>query len=215
MSEREAFIEAIAAHPDEDTPRLVFADWLQENGEADRAEFIRFQYEALYSLYLPARNSRFVKLREHAREVFRLRWPFWIGPFCRALGVEEIKPPARRRGLLTRAWEKVVGRPRPAGYEIHHCFTESVIITNWGEYPLYSLLCRRGLFEQADISFQSPGLVRDIETAFKLEPVTHLGIDLGPNPSHWQRVNQAALRRVRALDLHMPDSYDSKKRSHA
>ena len=32
-------------NPDEDTPRLVFADWLQEHGEEERAEFIRLQIE--------------------------------------------------------------------------------------------------------------------------------------------------------------------------
>ena len=31
MSEREALIAAICANPDDDTPRLVFADWLDEN----------------------------------------------------------------------------------------------------------------------------------------------------------------------------------------
>ncbi len=45
MTEREAFIEAIAADPAEDTPRLAFADWLQENGEEDRAEFVRIACE--------------------------------------------------------------------------------------------------------------------------------------------------------------------------
>lgn len=34
---------AIAAEPDDDTPRLVYADWLQENGQPERAEFIRLQ----------------------------------------------------------------------------------------------------------------------------------------------------------------------------
>jgi uncharacterized protein (TIGR02996 family) len=34
-------LAAIVANPDEDTPRLVYADWLDENGLADRAEFIR------------------------------------------------------------------------------------------------------------------------------------------------------------------------------
>src|SRR4051812_48238998 len=32
---------AIAAHPDEDTPRLVFADWLDENADPQRDEFFR------------------------------------------------------------------------------------------------------------------------------------------------------------------------------
>jgi uncharacterized protein (TIGR02996 family) len=39
----EAFLEDIVSHPDDDAPRLVFADWLDDHGEADRAEFIRLQ----------------------------------------------------------------------------------------------------------------------------------------------------------------------------
>lgn len=46
MSDRDALLAAITAEPDEDTPRLMFADWLQENGEADRGEFVRLQVEA-------------------------------------------------------------------------------------------------------------------------------------------------------------------------
>ncbi len=42
---REDFLQAIAESPDEDAIRLVFADWLEENGDPDRAEFIRLQCE--------------------------------------------------------------------------------------------------------------------------------------------------------------------------
>lgn len=45
MSDREALTAAMLAHPDEDTPRLALADWLQEHGDPDRAEFIRVQIE--------------------------------------------------------------------------------------------------------------------------------------------------------------------------
>jgi uncharacterized protein (TIGR02996 family) len=34
---------AIVAHAEEDTPRLAYADWLDENGDPDRAAFIRVQ----------------------------------------------------------------------------------------------------------------------------------------------------------------------------
>ncbi len=34
---------AVIAHAEEDTPRLVYADWLDENGDPDRAAFIRNQ----------------------------------------------------------------------------------------------------------------------------------------------------------------------------
>ena len=43
MTERDALLRAVCENPDDDTPRLVYADWLQENGEEERAEFIRVQ----------------------------------------------------------------------------------------------------------------------------------------------------------------------------
>jgi uncharacterized protein (TIGR02996 family) len=45
MTDHDALLAAILANPDEDTPRLMFADWLDENGDADRAEFVRVQCE--------------------------------------------------------------------------------------------------------------------------------------------------------------------------
>lgn len=43
MSDADALISAVAAEPDNDLPRLVYADWLDENGQPARAEFIRVQ----------------------------------------------------------------------------------------------------------------------------------------------------------------------------
>jgi uncharacterized protein (TIGR02996 family) len=45
VNDRDALYSAILKHPDEDTPRLAFADWLEENGETDHAAFIRRQIE--------------------------------------------------------------------------------------------------------------------------------------------------------------------------
>jgi uncharacterized protein (TIGR02996 family) len=44
-SEQDALLEAICAAPADDTPRLVYADWLDEHGEPEHAEFIRVQIE--------------------------------------------------------------------------------------------------------------------------------------------------------------------------
>jgi uncharacterized protein (TIGR02996 family) len=44
-TDRDALLAAIRADPDDDTPRLVFADWLEEHGEADFARFIRLEIE--------------------------------------------------------------------------------------------------------------------------------------------------------------------------
>jgi uncharacterized protein (TIGR02996 family) len=43
LSQHEAFLRAIFDAPDDDTPRLVYADFLQENGEEEHAAFIRWQ----------------------------------------------------------------------------------------------------------------------------------------------------------------------------
>lgn len=43
MTDADKFLAAIVADPEDDVPRLVFADWLEEHGDADRAEFIRLQ----------------------------------------------------------------------------------------------------------------------------------------------------------------------------
>lgn len=45
MSDEAALLHAICAHPDDDTPRLVYADWLDEHDQPERAEFIRVQVE--------------------------------------------------------------------------------------------------------------------------------------------------------------------------
>ena len=49
---------AILADPDDDTVRLAYADWLDENGQSERAEFIRVQIELArlgsVDIHLPA-----------------------------------------------------------------------------------------------------------------------------------------------------------------
>ncbi|MCE9566769.1 MAG: TIGR02996 domain-containing protein [Planctomycetes bacterium] len=45
LPEWAAFQAAIVANPDDDTVRLVAADFLEENGDADRAAFIRIQVQ--------------------------------------------------------------------------------------------------------------------------------------------------------------------------
>ncbi|HEY1192488.1 MAG TPA: TIGR02996 domain-containing protein [Gemmata sp.] len=45
LPEYRAFIQAILKDVADDTPRLVMADWLEENGDSDRAELIRIQCE--------------------------------------------------------------------------------------------------------------------------------------------------------------------------
>jgi uncharacterized protein (TIGR02996 family) len=45
VPDREAFMQTICENPHDDGPRLVFADWLEEQGNCDEAELIRLQVE--------------------------------------------------------------------------------------------------------------------------------------------------------------------------
>ena len=45
VDDHEALWRTIVAHPEDDLPRLVYADWIEEHGETDRAGFIRDQIE--------------------------------------------------------------------------------------------------------------------------------------------------------------------------
>lgn len=45
MSDHAAFMRAIVESPNDDLPRLIYADYLDERGESCRAEFIRVQVE--------------------------------------------------------------------------------------------------------------------------------------------------------------------------
>src|SRR5262245_60398299 len=47
MSELEALIVTARAQPEEDGPRSVLADWLDDHGDPDWAELIRVQLEAV------------------------------------------------------------------------------------------------------------------------------------------------------------------------
>jgi uncharacterized protein (TIGR02996 family) len=60
MPDDTALLAAIRAAPDDDAPRLVYADWLDEHGDGARAEFIRVQCE------LARRESADLRARESA-----------------------------------------------------------------------------------------------------------------------------------------------------
>src|SRR5262245_40173275 len=76
------FVAAVGAAPQDDTPRLIFADWLQDHGDEARAELIRVQCELAR---LEAGDPRRPGLRE--REL-RLLWDHqlrWLGPLAEHL----------------------------------------------------------------------------------------------------------------------------------
>lgn len=59
-------LKAILADPKSDLPRLEYAKWLEANGQADHAEFIRVQCELAK---MDRHDPRYPQLREREREL--------------------------------------------------------------------------------------------------------------------------------------------------
>src|SRR5215204_628685 len=95
MSDGKALLAAVCEHPDEDVHRLVYADWLEDNGDPDRAEFIRGQIDLLRlgpdDERLPALAARTeelekANLKRWKREVprwARMEYEFLVGELMR------------------------------------------------------------------------------------------------------------------------------------
>ena len=84
--DQRAFWAAIRANPADDTARLVYADWLQENGDEPRAAFIRLQCQIAA---LPddhqTRRKVLPGLRHQERVLLTANRVRWGEPLFRAL----------------------------------------------------------------------------------------------------------------------------------
>ena len=88
------FLDDIVANIDDDTPRLAYADWLTENGQDDRAEFIRVQIERARR---PTWDAAQVRLRLREQELLRLHGEQWLAELP---AIEGAKWEGFRRGIV-------------------------------------------------------------------------------------------------------------------
>ena len=94
MSDRDDLFRRLLAAPEDDAPRLVYADWLDEHGQPERAEFVRLQCAMDR---IPPKTGRWRPLYERA-----VRWSgewkaHWAGP-----ALERVLNAEFRRGFVDR-----------------------------------------------------------------------------------------------------------------
>ncbi|MBN9118380.1 MAG: TIGR02996 domain-containing protein [Planctomycetes bacterium] len=81
-SDERAFLDAIREHPHDDTARLVYADWLAENGRADRGEFIRVDVELARTPPTTEGDERRRRvLLERRADLLKRHKSAWLAPF--------------------------------------------------------------------------------------------------------------------------------------
>ena len=99
MTTADALTAAVCAAPDDDLPRLVYADWCEENGRAERAEFIRLQVAHATQQLPPAGVIREkVLLDTHAAR--------WLAPLREPGGplFTRLSHGTFRRGFIEEVW---------------------------------------------------------------------------------------------------------------
>ena len=123
MDLHRAFLEDIIASPEDDAPRLIYADWLDENGNPERAEFIRIQIELAS---LPEDDDRRWPLLAREEELLSAHEDEWRRPFERFFAQESPTPTlwTRLRGLFQRPVE---GQARASG-SFERGFLESITL---------------------------------------------------------------------------------------
>jgi uncharacterized protein (TIGR02996 family) len=87
MSPHDPFLRAILVNPADDLPRLVYADYLEENGEPERAEFIRTQIElATQPPNAPERQP----LADRVTHLLAFHRERWLGPTVTTLAFDRL-----------------------------------------------------------------------------------------------------------------------------
>ena len=91
MSDEDAILAAISAHPEEDTPRLAYADWLDEHGSHIKAEFIRVQIAVNGLVDQPsAEQGKQIHLFRRQQELLDDHLSDLIGPLAADLGYFDV-----------------------------------------------------------------------------------------------------------------------------
>jgi len=180
MSDREAFVQAIAANPADDLPRLVFADWLDEHGEPERAEFIRTQIR-----WHHADADERKSLDARAEELFKEHWQRWFAPLLLALD-----PDADRRRNLGIKGNILASKASLSMQE-----------TRQPGSAVQGVDVIRGFTESASLDLTSWAEQASLAEAFRMEPLTELICQDGLHSPVWSRFTQPALRWVTDLRL--------------
>lgn len=84
----EPFLASICSSPFDDLPRLVFADWLDENGDPPRAELIRIQCQLAH----PGDGTIDVTaLHNRAMEMIHIHWDRWTARMPRWVRIDRFR----------------------------------------------------------------------------------------------------------------------------
>ena len=216
MSAHDPFLSAIAADPEQDGPRLRYADWLEENGDPDRAAFIRLQCAAARLPEDDPETDRFVR---RATDLLHRHGIAWLAPVRVAVGDLSPQPqspePRSRLGRLLRRF-RTRTPPSSVGW----------MFRSWNSPPAEAVFCRsawiaRGRLQAEEVRFRR-GLLEDVELVNSYEgageelarlaqavPLLRLRLRLSRDSLVWRHIDGPHCETLRELRLTGRYPYES------
>ena len=170
----EPFLRAICANPEDNTVRLVYADWLAENGDEERAEFIRLQ------VAVPDRPQQFDERYARIEELRKRNWEAWFGELPKFPGIGW-------SGSFRRGFPSVL-IAKSGDTLIKHCESiltaapvEHLVLHNAGRTMLADVLQLHGVERLWELSLRScrvtPGQWHVLARCPRLPQLTNLQIN--------------------------------------
>jgi uncharacterized protein (TIGR02996 family) len=190
--EQADFIRAILAEPEDDAPRLVFADWLEERGEGDRAAWIR---ASCRRAKVRSNEPGFNELIDQVRERFRRCRPAW---WQEVTGVSQHNDRGMFRfEVRSKTAAARLGKVPWLGDALAGGWLEGISVA-WCDRSLARVLAGwPGPARDVPLFVRPAPQIPDEGLAFYLETPHLWGLDL---PAHAAR-NPSILRLGRRLDL--------------
>ena len=205
MFSPDAFLQALREAPDDDLPRLIYADWLEEHGDADRAEFIRVQVRLAG---LDEEDPERPALEDRERALLAAHEAEWLGPLP-----PDVAKVTFRRGFVNKV---VLGAPPDLAALGEFCarhavrklvFLKSAAARELARWPVpagvvsLDLRCWRAW---------SPTLVEGVITSSHLAGLTALALQGGIDDDFVAAlVASPLLRQLEALRLDTKDLTDA------
>jgi len=190
MTRDEAFLQAVLDAPDDDAPRLIYADWLDEHGDADRAEFIRVQCE---EAKLGLKDPRAEQLRKRAARLLKSHAAEWDQPVAAALGHRI----PRRPGFWER-WLQLRRQPVAC--------TLPGLLRSCGPWEYH-----RGFLNTLEIGMRK--FLESAEALFSAAPIREVIFSSGVPEYHARLLVCPFLGRLRSIDLSAHDMDDGDVRT--
>lgn len=161
-----SFFHAIKENPDDDTPRLIFADWLQEHGnaaDAARGEYLRL---SVLRHRLSPDDPSYDLMKRREGELFREHCWAWLGPLVDAAKtwtfergmIQVVAEPERITKPEVRVWARTSAA----------LWIDSLAISQFARGRIIDLAFSPPLEHINRLDLSGNGNIRDLEYLFRL-----------------------------------------------